>query len=51
MEKNYRNKKIMSDVQFLSLKGLTEGITKVINKLDYNEEWILESKWKFIGII
>lgn len=44
MDKNYRNKNEMRNEEIISLKGLNDGLTKVINKLDYNEEWILESK-------
>ena len=45
MEKDYGNKNEMKNIECVALKGLTDSLSKVINKLDYNEEWILESKY------
>jgi hypothetical protein len=43
MEKAQSNLNETNKNQLVSNKKLTDGLAKVISKLDYNEEWILES--------
>ncbi len=44
MEKDNLYKNGMERNHVVSVKGIKEGLSKVIGGLDYNKEWILESK-------
>jgi len=45
MEREILNKNSAEKINLVSIKELKEDLPKVIGRIDYNKEWILESKF------